>query len=633
MKKIISLLLVLAMCAALFAGCTPSDDGATTTAPTETTGAVADTAALDNAKSYVYNMYKEDDGGSTVRSYSVVSVVSIGTTSYDIQWAIEVTSGDAACLELSDDGTMATVSILNAKPEEEVVYNLVGTIADEAGNSVTVTFKHNIPAAEATGVNIVDEPVPGTAYKYIVEQNELGAILYFAGEMSGYYMATTENPFDAVDVYVEETEGGLLLYFMDGETKTYINLVPREDAADKANIQLVTEPTCVYTWDAERDTLVAQLGEASFYIGTYSTYNTFSVSNFSYIEDASKIGVSQFPAGFCTVNIEPTQVAEPVVGTGYKFALVQGELGQTLYFTGEMSGYYLAMSQNPAEGVEVYMEEAEGGYYLTYTIAGTKTYIDIVPRGEDQPGKVNVVLVEAPSAVYTWDSERKTFVTTVDGNDWYMGTYNTYNTISASNTSYIEDVSKIGDSQFPAGMYTIDGFAYVEKEPVEEEETESEETESDDTTTGGDVAAPEAVTSPVAGTAYKWGMLQETVGKVLYFAGTTANKDYYLATTDDVTAATDVYLEEVEGGYHMYFTNAEGTKTYIDMIQNGTYLNISLTTEPTAVLTWSADYNTFIAAVGETQCYIGTYSSFETLSCSDIKYIDSSYPTQLYTAE
>ena len=624
MKKFISILLVLAMVAALFAGCdSTGKNPGTTTAPTQ-----GGANALNAAKDYVYTMYKEDDGKETIRNYSVVSLVSIGKETYDITWAIEVSSGDAACLEVTDDGTMATVNILNAKPTEAVVYSLVGTIADANGESVKVTFKHTIPAAEATGVNFVDAPVPGTAYKFALEQNEVGATLYFTGEMSGYYMASSESPFDAVDVYVEEVEGGLRAYFMDGDTKTYIDLVLREGYTDKANIVLTTEPAAVYTWDADRDTLVAKLGEASFYIGTYSTYTTFSVSNFSYIEDVSKIGDSQFPSGFCTVNIEPTQVAEPVVGTGYKFALVQGTLGQTLYFTGEMSGYYLATSQNPAEGVEVYMEEAEGGYYLTYTIAGAKKYIDIVPRGADNPGKVNVVLVDAPSAVYNWDAERKTFTTTVDGNNWYLGTYSSYNTISASNTSYIEDVSKIGDSQFPAGMYTIEGFEYVEKEPVEDEPAEDEK--DDDTSSD---ATATMVTSPAAGTAYKWGMTQENLGKTLYFAGTTANKEYYLSTTEDISAATDVYVEEVEGGYRMYFTNAEGTKTYIDMIKSGDYLNISLTTEPTAVLVWNAEHNTFTATVEGTDCYIGTYNTFDTLSCSKIDYIGTSFPSHLYTAE
>ena len=453
MKKIISLLLVLVMCAALFAGCNQGGNDSTTTVPVENNTA----DALANAKAYIKSMYKDSDGTKTVNDYSVVSVVSIGTTNFDIEWTVEVTSGDASCVEIADDGTTATVTIVNSKPEEEVVYNLVGTITDGNGNTETVSFSHNIPAVEASGVKFVDAPEAGVAYKFAVEQNELGATLYFSGEMSGYYMATTEDPLSAVDVYVEEADGGVRLYFNNAEgTKTYIDLVLREGYTDKANISLTTEPTCVYTWDNERNTMVANLGEANFYIGTYSTYNTLSVSNFSYIEDVSKVGVSQFVAGFCTVNVSVSAVETPEVGVAYKYALEQNEIGSVLYFVGEMNGYYMASSENIGDSVDVYLEEADGAYRLYFNDAeGTKTYIDLILR-EGYTDKANISLTTEPTCVYTWDAERGTLVSNLGEASFYIGTYSTYVTFSVSNTSYIEDVSNIGVSQFPAGLYVVD---------------------------------------------------------------------------------------------------------------------------------------------------------------------------------
>ena len=452
MKKIISLLLVLVMCAALFVGCTENTgNDSTTTAPA---GNSAD--ALANAKAYVKGVYKDSDGTKTVNNYSVISVVSIGTESYDIVWSIEVTSGDASCLEVVDNGDTATVNILNSKPEEEVIYNLVGTISDANGNSVTVSFSHNIPAVAATGIKFVDAPEVGVAYKFAVEQNEVGSTLYFTGEMSGYYMATSEDPLAGVDVYVEEAEGGVRLYFYAAdETKTYIDLVLREGYTDKANISLTTEPTCVYNWDAERHTMVANLGEADFYIGTYSTYTTLSVSNSSYISDVSKIGVSQFPSGFCTVNVSVEKVDAPEVGVAYKYVVEQNEVGSTLYFVGEMSGYYMASSENAGDGVDVYLEEADGGYRLYFYAADeTKTYIDLVLR-EGYTDKANINLTTEPTCVYTWDAERGTLISNLGEADFYIGTYSTYTTFSVSNASYISDVSKIGVSQFPAGLYIV----------------------------------------------------------------------------------------------------------------------------------------------------------------------------------
>ena len=457
MKKILSFVLILAMVLCLFAGCgeeptTPSTAGAT----------------VEDAKTYLYAMYKDDDGTIARRDFKVVGAVMIDGVSFPIEWTTDapdyVTIGAV-------ENNMVTIDIVE-EPAEQVTFKLTATMKDAAGNTASVSITRIIEAAKVTGVEFVAAPVAGTAYKYAVAQNNLGQTIYFTGEMSGYYLATSANPFDAVDVFVEDVEGGVRLYFMKGEVKTYIDVIPRgEDQPGKVNVVLTETPSCVYTWDAERKTYVTNtVADNVWYLGCYNTYNTISASNISYIEDVTKIGDSQFPAGLCNVNIVPTQVATPAVDTAYKFAVAQNNLGQTIYFTGSMSGYYLATSANPAEGVNVYVENAEGGVRLYFMKGEVKTYIDVIPRGEDQPGKVNVVLTETPSCVYTWDAERKTYVTnTVADNVWYLGCYNTYNTISASNISYIEDVTKIGESRFPAGMYIVDGF--MEMQPEFEAET------------------------------------------------------------------------------------------------------------------------------------------------------------------
>jgi hypothetical protein len=69
----------------------------------------------------------------------------------------------------------------------------------------------------------------------------------------------------------------------------------------------------------------------------------------------------------------PTFVETPAVGGTYKFALVQGELGKTLYFTGEMAGNYLATSEDPTKAVDVTIEEVEGGVRFFFMVGETKT--------------------------------------------------------------------------------------------------------------------------------------------------------------------------------------------------------------------------------------------------------------------
>ena len=451
MKRILSFVLVMVMCLSLLAAC--SEPAATTAAPK--------TSGLEDAQAYLAAMYKENDGTVARRDFTVVAAVMIDGVSFPVSWTTDapdyVTIGAA-------QNNMVTIDIVE-EPTEEVVFKLIATLTDAEGKTATVTITRVIEAVKKSGVEFVDAPVAGTAYKFAVAQNNLGQIIYFTGNMSGYYLETTDNPFAAADVFVEDVEGGQRIYFMAGEVKTYIDIVSRgPENPGKVNVVLTETPTCVFTWDAERKTFKTTVEENAWYLGCYNTYNTISASLTKYIDNLEVIGATQFPAGFATVNIVPEQVKEPAVDTAYKFAVAQNNLGQVIYLTGNMSGYYLETTVNPAEGVNVFVESVDGGVRLYFMKAGIKTYIDIVSRGPENPGKVNVVLTETPTCVFNWDAERKTYVAAVDENTRYLGCYNTYNTISASLTKYIENVEVIGASQFPAGMYIVEGF--MDKEPT-----------------------------------------------------------------------------------------------------------------------------------------------------------------------
>ena len=59
-------------------------------------------------------------------------------------------------------------------------------------------------------------------------------------------------------------------------------------------------------WNADSKTYTSKIGENTYYLGTYKTYTTFSVSNVSYISDdnAANVDVSQFPGRLATVSAE-----------------------------------------------------------------------------------------------------------------------------------------------------------------------------------------------------------------------------------------------------------------------------------------------------------------------------------------
>jgi len=104
-------------------------------------------------------------------------------------------------------------------------------------------------------------------------------------------------------VTIEEVEGGFRFYFMDGETKTYIDV--NEYATGKAGVRLTTEPTATFVWNEECGVFTANVAGADRYLGTYNTYNTISASEIKYIagEKLADIGVKQFPCyfGFATL--------------------------------------------------------------------------------------------------------------------------------------------------------------------------------------------------------------------------------------------------------------------------------------------------------------------------------------------
>lgn len=158
------------------------------------------------------------------------------------------------------------------------------------------------------GDNNQEPTVPPTGYKFGFLQGTLNQVLYFNGQMSRSYLAMTGNAEEAVDVYVETVTGGYRLYFMDGQTKTYIEVALRSGKTDKADPKLVTEPTCVYTYNEELNIYVTKLGNVEFFLGSYSDYGTISASALSYITDnkAADADETQFLARLYSEENLPT---------------------------------------------------------------------------------------------------------------------------------------------------------------------------------------------------------------------------------------------------------------------------------------------------------------------------------------
>ena len=129
-------------------------------------------------------------------------------------------------------------------------------------------------------------------------------------------------------------------------------------------------------------------------------------------------------------------VTEPDVDIAYKFGMVQGNVSATdvYYLIGGMNGYYMATGTDVAAAIDVYLENAEGGYYMYTIVDGAKTYINMVVSGTH----VNGAYEAAASTVYTFDATAGTVIAEVDGAPYWFGTRNdkTYTTVGPCKTEY-----------------------------------------------------------------------------------------------------------------------------------------------------------------------------------------------------
>ena len=135
-------------------------------------------------------------------------------------------------------------------------------------------------------------------------------------------------------------------------------------------------------------------------------------------------------------------VANPVAGTAYKFGMVQGNLGKTLFLTGEMDGFYMGTTEDKDAAADVYLEETTGGYYIYAMVNGAKKYLGIVEAvGTDGNTHINAVFTDTADSVFTYNEELKTFVTPVGDKEYGFGTRNDreYTTISPSSAEYTDN--------------------------------------------------------------------------------------------------------------------------------------------------------------------------------------------------
>ena len=151
--------------------------------------------------------------------------------------------------------------------------------------------------------------------------------------------------------------------------------------------------------------------------------------------------------------------AKPVESKAYKLYVYQSTKNADCYFTGNMSGFYYATSEDYAEGVDVKVEYKEGSeteFYLSFeSSVDGKQYITIEEgwNSKSSHWTFNPKITSEAKTAFVYSEEYKTIVTTIFARsdaDYkvetaepsvnttvYLGNYASNMTFSVSNVSYL----------------------------------------------------------------------------------------------------------------------------------------------------------------------------------------------------
>ena len=152
-------------------------------------------------------------------------------------------------------------------------------------------------------------------------------------------------------------------------------------------------------------------------------------------------------------------VDKPEEGVAYKFYMIHTSLGQTLFATGETQdggNKFILSTTDPKAAPDFYVEADGEGFKFYTELNGVKTYLYAKTTTSDD-GKVSkyVGYSTEQGTTWTYKSETNGWYTTIDGVEYVVGTYGTYNTFCISESTHLT-VENSGKTQVPGGLMLKD---------------------------------------------------------------------------------------------------------------------------------------------------------------------------------
>lgn len=522
-------------------------------------GGTEDTTLAD-AEVLLNSLYKPANGSKTKADFDVVAQVKVAGGTATVTVTWTVDNDNIKIKESSKAGYY-TVDL----PDEnktETKYTLTATLKNEAGETKEIKYDRILMVYEKAGTDIVDKPDAEKVYKLYLYQATFKKNIYMTAEADGgRYLKGNEDPTKGLDFTMEEVEGGYKFKTTINGAAKYLSVTLNENSESVLGFD---DNGSVFAYEAARNCWLTSVSGGKYVIGTHGTYETFSASEERHIT-AQNSGVSQFPA-----LLKEKEVAE---SEGVKKDDV------TIY--------------NTAAEILTAAYKLEGGQYLSgghkYTLTGVVSTID-TPWDDGYKNISVTIIVDGMT-----DKPIQLFRLSGEG---------------------AKDL-KVGDTVTATGpimMYAKESGNILEMEKAVMGDGSNNGGENTPSVTIGAV-------TPVPGTAYKFYMNQTANGKVLFLTG--EMNGYYMATTEDASAAADVYVEDAgEGKFYVYYMVGTAKK-YLNMAKSDTHNNAVFGDTAVTSYTYNTELKTMVGALEGTDLAFGThgtYSTFglEAISGSDI---------------
>ena len=357
-------------------------------------------------------------GNSFVNQYNIGDKVEVsGTVSkYNGMFQFSYQSCELTPLDELEvtipEATTLTAEIANSWKTN--VNNLGVTDMQKYRWNTTVTESGGFKITNLDGSNVTIEPsyYPGDANLIVGKQYTIEA--YFAGYSTNHDYAAvyitsvtpiSEEPIDPTGITIQASSNTISI---GGTATLSATLTP-----------------------------AGATGDVTYEITSGSNYITLegNVVTGKALGSATIVGkVGTLTSEHITITV--TEAFEPIVVETGKLGLFQEANQHSVYFNGTLDDRYLGTTTDFSAAKDVTVTQInEDEYTLSYIENETTMYI---AAGLNDSNSWTFILQET---AHSWkiDSETGAYITTVNGTDYYMGTYNKFDTFSLSTLNYIHN--------------------------------------------------------------------------------------------------------------------------------------------------------------------------------------------------